>query len=191
MIDHYQIEARKTAIYPSEFKLAYPTLGLSGESAELWDKLVPDKEGGTRAVPANVVAPEMGDVLWYLVNVAHDADILFNDLAEDLTGGLCPSKFSDLHFQLVDSTDKRSPYVKLVLSVGATCETVKKIIRDDGGNLDPKLDRLRGNLGDVLRAWLEVCDKHQLDPDDVALGNLIKLRKRSEEGKIQGDGDFR
>jgi NTP pyrophosphatase (non-canonical NTP hydrolase) len=192
MIDHYTIEARKTAIYPRSYAVIYPALGLCGETAEVWGKLVPDKGGKVAQVAANVISAELGDVLWYITNTAADADILLLDLVEDLTGGLAPSKFADLFFQLLDSKDKRSPYVKLTLAAGEVAEVAKKSLRDDQGHVTPeKVVRLRAALGMALRAWLEVCDKHKLCPDDVALGNVLKLKKRADEGKIQGDGDNR
>jgi len=100
-------------------------------------------------------------------------------------------KFADLAFQLTDREDKRSCYVKLTLAAGEVAETVKKVLRDDGGDFRAKKPRLRKALGECLRAWLEVCERHKLDPDDIALGNIIKLRKRAEKGKLQGDGDNR
>ena len=47
--DNYQIEARKTAIYPDKDKnFIYPTLGLVGESGEVAEKIkkiLRDKNG--------------------------------------------------------------------------------------------------------------------------------------------------
>ena len=44
----YQQEARKTAIYPEEFKIIYTALGLVGESGEVAEKIkkvIRDKAG--------------------------------------------------------------------------------------------------------------------------------------------------
>lgn len=79
-LDSYQKDALQTAIYPKEFTLTYPALGLAGESGEVLDKvkkLIRDKgykEGGDVSdYDAQDIALELGDVLWY---VSVLADIL-------------------------------------------------------------------------------------------------------------------
>jgi NTP pyrophosphatase (non-canonical NTP hydrolase) len=160
MLDYYQVESRKTAIYPKGYAVVYPALGLCGEAAEVWGKLLPNKDGKKQQIKAADVQPELGDVLWYITQTAADADILLLDLAEDLTGGLAPTKFADLSFQLLDKKDKRSPYVKLSELSGAVAEVVKKSLRDDLGDIGPRRAKLRAALGATLRAWLEIHELH-------------------------------
>lgn len=191
MIDYYQVEARKTAVYPRAVSVIYPILGLQGETSEVWAKLLPNKEGKQVVVQANTLQPELGDVLWYITNTCLDADLTLLDIAEDLTGGLCPTKFADLSFCLLDSDDKRSPYVKILFGIGELSETVKKGLRGDRDDKGFDPERLRKGIGITLRAWLEICDKVHLCPDDTALANIIKLRNRAERGKLFGDGDNR
>ena len=38
-MNDYQIQARKTAIYPANAKITYPALGLAGEAGEVADKV--------------------------------------------------------------------------------------------------------------------------------------------------------
>lgn len=79
--NEYQELARTTAIYPKQYMTVYPALGLAGETGEVCEKIkkhirdnnVLDKEDLTK---------ELGDVLWYLSNLASDLDISLNDVAQ-------------------------------------------------------------------------------------------------------------
>ena len=60
----YQIEAKKTAIFPANKALEYLSLGLVGEAGEVANKvkkIIRDKKIDVD------VAGEIGDVLWYWV----------------------------------------------------------------------------------------------------------------------------
>ncbi|WP_243094265.1 nucleoside triphosphate pyrophosphohydrolase family protein [Thermus thalpophilus] len=71
----YQEEAKKTALYPEAYRLLYPTLGLVGEAGELANKVkkVLRDQGGTLTPEAReAILQELGDVLWYVAQVATD-----------------------------------------------------------------------------------------------------------------------
>ena len=84
--DIYQIEARKTAIYPNKDKnFIYPTLGLVGESGEVAEKIkkiLRDKNGTFDHESKLAIKKELGDVLWYLSNLCDELDISLNDVAK-------------------------------------------------------------------------------------------------------------
>lgn len=81
-LNGYQDEARKTAIYPDLVALDYTILGLCGECGELANlrkkHLRKPLQGSNRYVHAEdlarraALADELGDVLWYLSQVAHE-----------------------------------------------------------------------------------------------------------------------
>lgn len=74
----YQQEARKTAIYPEEFKIIYTALGLVGESGEVAEKIkkvIRDKGGKFSTEDKTEITKELSDVLWYVANLAADLDI--------------------------------------------------------------------------------------------------------------------
>ena len=82
----YQIESRKTAIYPNQNTITgilYCALGL-GEAGEVQGKvkkiLRDDGEVLTEERKMMIVK-EMGDVLWYLANLATELKIEFNNVA--------------------------------------------------------------------------------------------------------------
>jgi NTP pyrophosphatase (non-canonical NTP hydrolase) len=69
----YQERANKTAIYPEEYKLTYPTLGLAGEAGEVAEKVKKIvRDGKDIKKEAHEIAKELGDVLWYVAAVARD-----------------------------------------------------------------------------------------------------------------------
>ena len=85
--DNYQIEARKTAIYPDKGKnFIYPTLGLVGESGEVAEKIkkiLRDKNGIFDYESKLALKKELGDVLWYLSNLCNELDISLSDVAKE------------------------------------------------------------------------------------------------------------
>lgn len=87
-LDEYQEAARSTALYPQEVRVLYPTLKLAGEAGEVAEKL--GKLMRDEAyVPGNLLsetqraalAAELGDVMWYIANLAADLDLTLDDVA--------------------------------------------------------------------------------------------------------------
>ena len=83
----YQINARKTAIYPSlGSNYVYPTLGLVGESGEVAEKIkkvIRDKNGDFDEETLIGLKKELGDVLWYLSNICSELNFSLKDIAEE------------------------------------------------------------------------------------------------------------
>lgn len=82
--NEYQDYAKTLAIYPPEAKITYPLLGLIGEVGEFANKYKKVIRDGREFNKADMES-ELGDVLWYLQQVASDADISLQDIA---TGNL-------------------------------------------------------------------------------------------------------
>jgi len=81
----YQKKANKTAIYPKELKLIYPTLGLTGEAGEVSEKikkLFRDNDGVLTDEIVENIKKELGDVLWYISALSTDLGISLDDVAE-------------------------------------------------------------------------------------------------------------
>jgi NTP pyrophosphatase (non-canonical NTP hydrolase) len=72
-LSDYQQRSRATAVYPQAGdNLLYPTLGLCGEAGEVAEKvkkMVRD-DGGV-----------LGDVLWYVAQLATEADLDLDEIA--------------------------------------------------------------------------------------------------------------
>ena len=86
-LDEYQELANKTAIYPdrgTNAGLLYVTLGLCGESGEVAEKvkkLIRDDDGKLTQERKEKIINELGDVLWYLSNIASELNVSLKEIA--------------------------------------------------------------------------------------------------------------
>ena len=94
------------------------------------------------------------------------------------------------------SKDAKDEFVHLVLGLvgesGEIAEKVKKLVRDDGTNIDRlDVEDIKKEIGDVM--WYAAVLANYLDIsfDDVAKTNIEKLASRKERGVLQGSGDNR
>ncbi len=82
----YQRKSRETAIYPDLGRnFVYPTLGLSGEAGEVAEKIkkvLRDKGGKIDDETRAVVEKELGDVLWYVAQLATELGLDLGAVAE-------------------------------------------------------------------------------------------------------------
>ncbi len=75
---------------------------------------------------------------------------------------------------------------------GEVLNKVKKIIRDDGGQLtDARREQLKKELGGTLWYVADVATQLGFTLGEVADANLGELARRHEVGTLQGDGDDR
>ncbi len=84
--NEYQKKSRRTAIYPhAGNNFIYPTLGLSGETGEVAEKIkkiLRDKEGKLDSENRDILQKELGDVLWYLAQIATETGLSLEDIAQ-------------------------------------------------------------------------------------------------------------
>lgn len=82
----YQQQARLTAIYPKvgEHGWVYPALGLTNEAGEVSGKLkkiIRDNDGVINLEQRQDISKELGDVLWYIAQLASELGIELEDVA--------------------------------------------------------------------------------------------------------------
>jgi len=80
----YQRLSRRTAEYPREAWLAYPALGLSGEAGEVAEhakKAIRDDDGEVSDERRAAMAKELGDVLWYVAQLASELGLDLDEIA--------------------------------------------------------------------------------------------------------------
>ena len=85
----YQTETKATAKYPDVGNnFIFPTLGLVGEAGEVAEKikkLIRDKATDTPAklteTDRTEISKELGDVLWYLAQLASEIGVSLEDVA--------------------------------------------------------------------------------------------------------------
>jgi len=85
-LSEYQRLSRRTAEYPREAWLAYPALGLAGEAGEVAEhakKAIRDDGGAVGVERKAAMAKELGDVLWYVAQIATELDLDLNAIAEE------------------------------------------------------------------------------------------------------------
>ncbi|MDD3679861.1 MAG: nucleoside triphosphate pyrophosphohydrolase family protein [Candidatus Shapirobacteria bacterium] len=82
----YQRRASRTAIYPDRGRsLVYPTLGLVGEAGEVAEKVkkvIRDNNGVVSQKIRREINKELGDVLWYLANLACELNLSLEEVAK-------------------------------------------------------------------------------------------------------------
>lgn len=72
-LDEYQQIALETAVYPKEYNIVYPALGMAGEAGEVADKVkkvIRDNNADFTPTKCEEIAMEIGDVLWYCAVLA-------------------------------------------------------------------------------------------------------------------------
>ena len=84
LMDAYQRRARKTVVYPRKHAIIYPALGLAGESGEVCEKIKKYLRGDytlSDEEKIDELEKEIGDVLWYLANLASDLHLSLDIIA--------------------------------------------------------------------------------------------------------------
>jgi len=82
--EEYQKKSRETAIYQNlGNNFIYPTLGLAGETGEVVEKIkrVLRKNGVVDEQSRTEISKELGDVLWYMANLAAELNLSLDDIA--------------------------------------------------------------------------------------------------------------
>lgn len=84
-LNYYQIEAHKTSLH--EMPVIYPVIGLLGEAGEVADKvkkLIRDKGYKPGDIidhkDKEAIMLELGDVLWYISEIANNLDITLEEV---------------------------------------------------------------------------------------------------------------
>ena len=89
-LDKYQKRAAEFDLFETTVDLKSPgflekVLGLAGEAGEAADKVkkvIRDKGGYASDEDRQAIAKELGDVLWYLANIARYLNIPLSEIAE-------------------------------------------------------------------------------------------------------------
>jgi len=84
-LSEYQRRSRGTAEYPREAWLAYPALGLAGEAGEVAEhakKAIRDDGGAISEERRAAMSKELGDVLWYVAQLASELGLELDEIAE-------------------------------------------------------------------------------------------------------------
>jgi NTP pyrophosphatase (non-canonical NTP hydrolase) len=85
--EEYQNSTEQTAIYPKKTKdgLFYTALGLMGEAGEVAEtvkRVIREKGSMADQETKDTLEKELGDVLWYVSQLANELGLSINDIAE-------------------------------------------------------------------------------------------------------------
>lgn len=85
-LDEYQVESRKTAVYPGiDESPLYPALGLCGEAGEVAEVIKKawraEGDPSTDQRDLEKIGGELGDVLWYLAQIASEYGLSLEGIA--------------------------------------------------------------------------------------------------------------
>ena len=85
--EKYQKQAEKTSIFPKDgHAYVYATLGLSGETGEVAEKvkkIIVNKNGVISGESREEIKKELGDVFWYLSQLATELGLSLEEIAEE------------------------------------------------------------------------------------------------------------
>ena len=85
-LSEYQRLSRRTALYPRGAALSYPVLGLTGEAGEVAEhakKAIRDDGGEITDARRSAMGKELGDVLWYLAQLASELGLDLDEIAQE------------------------------------------------------------------------------------------------------------
>lgn len=83
-LSEYQRISRRTAQYPRAAWLSYPALGLAGEAGEVAEhakKAIRDDAGEVSDERRAKMSKELGDVLWYVAQLASELELDLDEVA--------------------------------------------------------------------------------------------------------------
>lgn len=84
--NEYKKLSQRTALYKNKgHNFVYPTLGLAGETGEVAEKvkkILRDKNGVVDEATKDSLKKELGDVLWYLAQLATEFGLSLDDIAD-------------------------------------------------------------------------------------------------------------
>lgn len=206
--DDYQRCARRTVVYPSDARIAYPLLGLVselGEASGVAKRAIRDGAGlealvdGRDEARADQLAKELGDVLWYVAALAFDlgrplSEVARTGLAERSMGsGPAPdlATFARLAGRAAAGPPSAALVQALVMATHAAGQLGVEAVLAEGEPDQATADVMVGVLGSVLVEVATAAWAIGRSLADVAQANLEKLSDRMARGVLQGAGDER
>ncbi len=171
-LSDYQLAAYKTAAYPREHAIVYPSMGLAGEIGEVCNKakkIIRDDGGVLTDARKAQIRKEVGGVLWYVAALTTDLNQqLRNDWA------LPTKQFMDIN----------KCCLRLSYHAGKIAGLTDGHVEGDGVLYMTHLSAVPHLCSMLLRHL-------GTDIETVAQENIDILTSRVERGTLHGDGDNR
>jgi NTP pyrophosphatase (non-canonical NTP hydrolase) len=191
--DEYQRRAMATAIYPREHAVVYPALDLAGEAGEVCEKIKKALRDHGGKIDQDVLAKELGDVLWYLAAMASDLERTLGDT--NITNGLSMSEFQEISTEQYEIITPVRMAFALSVYVSSVSHRIARSWIDGDGSVIPSETAKQEIFGLHVQRVLEgiaiMAHSLNLSLEDIARANLDKLADRAKRGVIGGEGDER
>ena len=92
---------------------------------------------------------------------------------------------------IMDDLREKCPWDKKQTFESLRHLTIEETYELGDAILDNDLQEIKKELGDVLWFVAVLAEHYGMDMQDVAIGNINKLRSRQQRGTLQGSGDER
>lgn len=153
--------------------LAFPLLGLFGEVGTLLSALKKkQRDQESYGGYSEAVIEELGDVLWYLSNVASRASLTFNDLVQSISFD-CRNKYSVKRnrSEPLDSAEFERAIIALGGKTGLLLDEFSE------GRIANNRD-LAGHLAEIFDTLMEAARAADVDLQQAARNNICKINSR-------------
>jgi NTP pyrophosphatase (non-canonical NTP hydrolase) len=97
--NEYQEFVKGMKVYPQQFAIMYPALGLAGEAGEITEKIKkwlrddqPQSQNDMSEERRQAILLELGDPLWYIAALADDMGFTMDDVVAANVGKLTSRK---------------------------------------------------------------------------------------------------
>lgn len=145
-------------------------------------------------VPCNGGVPGLWDLVGFETyqQAAHSLSIYPEDGGAKYSALGLTGEVGETVAKLGEMLEQSFTALKMAGAAGKVANQIKKIDRDDGGNLTTQRRKaIRKELGDCLWYIAETATKIDINLAVVAHDNIEKLFGRKNRGTIGGDGDNR
>ena len=161
--DEYQQRSQRTAVDGKPDAILFSCMGLCGETGEVLENINRYYDNETLEISKpEKIKDELGDVLWYLSDIAFKHN----------------QKLSDIHYPGTYCCIKDAG-INLAIASANVADYLKKVY---GHNHTINLERLKELLGVVLHYMGVISHHSKFDLTDVMDMNIEKLMKRYPEG---------
>jgi len=180
----YQKATSLTAIYPkdNDYDLIYLANGIMSEVGEIMGKnkkIIRDDNCQYSPEKIEAISKEIGDVLWYMSEIASAFGIDFNFVAGN-------------NFQQLETTKLTLQHTMISLgyNTGYLLRHMDDIITH-GYVRTAYAEYIRNTLMNIYVDLMSLAINFDLFMVDIAEENVAKLQDRKERDAIKGDGDER
>lgn len=191
-VAHYAEQALTTDKRSDGGSLAFPLLGLFGETGSLLSE-VKKKQRDPKSYKgyAGAVVEELGDVLWYLTTVASRSGIALDEIAANVCHGygdwnkaVDPTlTFASLQPDIMPRQFEPTPAFEQTL-MRLAGEVGTLVIEQQSGRMDDNQAALAGRLVAILRLLCQAANEAGVTLEAAAVKNLSKIFDRWPRERI-------